>query len=124
MPMRRLLTLVRAGLGLTALVLAGTAGCREATPVATTGSFAAPETVVGAVRERLAAGPYTYFRLSADDGQEHWVVVPEREPATGARLAVHGCHPRRDFVSRRLDRRFALLNFCSLAKTPTSGARS
>jgi hypothetical protein len=123
--MRRFLTLLPAGLGLSVLVLAGPSGCRKSPLVPPTNNdTGAPETVAGAVRDRLVAGPYTYFRLRADDGTEHWMVVPDPQHQLGARVTVRGCQPRRDFVSRRLDRRFALLNFCSLAKTPTSGARS
>jgi hypothetical protein len=122
--MRRLLTVLPKGRALILLLLAA-AGCHESpTAPASSADISAPETVAGVVRERLIAGPYTYFQLRTDDGAEHWVVVPDRQHRTDARLTVQGCKPRRDFVSRRLNRRFALLNFCSLAQTPTPGARS
>jgi hypothetical protein len=106
------------------MLLAG-AGCHESPAIqASSGESSAPETVAGEVRERLIAGPYTYFQLRTAGGAEHWVVVPDRQHQTSARLTVQGCTPRRDFVSRRLNRRFALLNFCLIAPTPTPGARS
>jgi hypothetical protein len=122
--MRRFLSVLPTGQGMILLLLAG-AGCRESPAApAPSGDTSTPETIAGVVRERLIAGPYTYFQLRTDDGAEHWVVVPDRQHRTSARLTVQGCEPRRDFVSRRLNRRFALLNFCSLAQGPIPGARS
>jgi hypothetical protein len=107
------------------MMLLAAPGCHESSAApASSGEPFAPETVSGEVRERLIAGPYTYFQLRTAGGAEHWVVVPDRQHQTRARLAVQGCKPRRDFVSRRLNRRFALLNFCLIAPTPTPGARS
>ena len=68
----------------------------------------------GPVQEVLAAGPYTYFRLGAAGDDQRWVVVADRKHRTATHLGVVHCHPRRDFVSRRLARTFPLLHFCSL----------
>jgi hypothetical protein len=124
MTMRRLLTVLPKGQMLILLLVAG-AGCHKSPAApASSGDTTAPETVAGLVRERLIAGPYTYLQLRTDEGAEHWVVVSDREHRTSARLTVEGCKPRRDFVSRRLNRRFAVLSFCKLAQSPTPGARS
>lgn len=122
MPILRVLPALRLGLGLTALALLATPGRHQAAAGPPTGDLAgAPGAVSGVVKERLAAGRYSYFRLQSADGADHWVVIADRQHRNAAHITVHGCRSRRDFVSRRLDRRFALLNFCSLATTQPPG---
>ncbi|MBL8975328.1 MAG: hypothetical protein JNK56_32310 [Myxococcales bacterium] len=68
---------------------------------------------VGMVAESLRAGPYTYLRVrTAED--ERWVVTMDPPPPPLARVAVHSHGLRRDHHSRRLDRRFAALDFAAV----------
>jgi hypothetical protein len=52
------------------------------------------------------------------------VVVSGKSQRGAARLTVEGCRPRRDFVSRRLDRRFAVLELCANPRTQPKGTSS
>lgn len=103
------------------LALTLLAGC-EAAPPPPAGMPALElvrERLAGDVVEALAAGTYTYARLRLDGGDERWVVVAGREHRGAPRLALD-CHGRRrDFVSPRLGRSFALLHFCSPVQPPT-----
>jgi hypothetical protein len=69
-----------------------------------------PRTISGNVAQELSAGRYTYFLLKTADGAERWVVVADSSHRGARRLTVDSCRSRRDFVSRRLDRRFAVLD--------------
>jgi hypothetical protein len=88
------------------------------------GASGPPTRISGDVRQELSAGRYTYYLLKAGDGAERWVVVADRTHRGAKRLTVDGCRSRRDFFSRHLDRRFAVLEFCAIPSPPTKGARS
>jgi hypothetical protein len=113
------------GRWLTALVWIVQAGCRGPTqgpPGAA--SEDAPQAISGTVKQELAAGGYTYFSIRTADGSDRWVVVADRHHRGARQLSVDGCRSRRDFTSRRLGRQFAVLDFCSIAKTRTPGGAS
>jgi len=64
----------------------------------------------GRVEEVLRAGPYSYLRIAAEGG-ERWVVTMSSPPAPHSRVEVDSYGVRRDFHARRIDRRFAVLEF-------------
>ncbi len=65
---------------------------------------------VGTAAESLRAGPYTYLRVvTAED--ERWVVTMDPPPPAQASVTVHSHGLRHDFHARRIDRRFATLDF-------------
>ncbi len=74
----------------------------------------APQRLSGVIEERLAAGSYNYLALRGADGPLRWVVVMGPAPAVGAELRVRSHGRRRDFVSRRLGRSFAELDFVAI----------
>lgn len=88
-------------------------------------------TFSGTVQEALAAGGYTYFRLRTDaveaqaqaqvQAQDRWVVAADRSHRGAARLTVRCFGLRRGFVSRRLNRTFAVLYFGSLSDAEPKG---
>lgn len=98
----------------------GSAGLPAAPPVQLGGK---PERVSGTVEQALAAGPYTYFLLHVDEGDDRWVVVSGREHRGAARLTVDTHGRQRSFVSRRLDRTFDELYFGSIPSDPSPGER-
>lgn len=105
---------------LTVLVWIVQAGCRgptQGSPVPV--SEDAPQVISGTVKQELAAGGYTYFLVRTADGSDRWVVVADRRHRGARQLSVDSCRSRREFTSRRLDRQFAVLDFCSIAKTQT-----
>lgn len=117
------------GWWLTVLVWIVQAGCRrpiQGSPVPV--ADAPPQSISGTVEQELAAGGYTYFLIrtagGSGGGSDRWVVVADRHHRGARHLSVDGCRTRRDFTSRRLDRRFAVLDFCSIAKTQTAGGAS
>lgn len=72
---------------------------------------------VGVAAETLRAGPYTYLRVvTAED--ERWVVTMDPPPPPLARVAVQSHGLRHDYHSRRLDRRFAALDFGTVRVSP------
>ncbi|MBX7080500.1 MAG: hypothetical protein K1X88_14980 [Nannocystaceae bacterium] len=71
------------------------------------------ERFAGTVRARLRAGSYSYLEI--DDGvHTRWVAVMGEGLPEGSRAQVHAVARRRDFHSRRLDRRFDELDFASV----------
>ena len=74
----------------------------------------APQRLSGVIEERLAAGSYNYLALRGADGPLRWVVVMGAAPAVGAEIRVRSHGRRRDFVSRRLGRSFAELDFVAI----------
>jgi hypothetical protein len=75
----------------------------------------------GAVKDALAAGPYTYFLLHVGEGDDRWVVVSGREHRGAARLTVDTYGRRQGFVSGLLDRTLPELYFGSVAQPPPRG---
>ncbi len=67
---------------------------------------------VGQVSEALAAGNYTYLRVT-NDGQETWLAIPRRDIPVGARVRYADAMPMKDFHSPSLDRTFAEVLFVS-----------
>lgn len=108
--------------GLVWILQAGCRGPSQGSPVLA--SEGAPQAISGAVEQELAAGGYTYFLIRTTEGSDRWVVVADRHHRGARQLSVDGCRSRRDFTSRRLDRQFAVLDFCSIAKTQTPGGAS
>jgi hypothetical protein len=118
-------SLLRMGGWLTVLVSIVQVGCRGPTPGSPVpASEEAPQAISGTVTQELAAGGYTYFLLRGVDGADRWVVVADRHHRGARHLSVDGCRRRRDFTSRRLNRQFAVLDFCSIAKTQMPGGAS
>ncbi len=73
--------------------------------------------LVGQIIERLRAGTYTYLALDTGADEPAWVVVMGRNVAdVGERIRVNTMATRKDFHSRKLDRRFERLIFASIAK--------
>ncbi len=64
----------------------------------------------GVVREVLRGGPYSYLRI-ADRSDERWVVTMSPPPSPSQRVEVESFGVRHDFYARRIDRRFAALEF-------------
>lgn len=72
----------------------------------------ADQTFEGEVREVLPAGPYVYLAIVRADGDDAWVTTLKRAaPLVGARVRVKSFGSRRDFYSKRLDKRFDTLSF-------------
>ena len=104
--------------GLLALALAGCAGGEVDVDAAAAGVMAknpfaevdpprpGEAELVGEVRERLAAGSYTYLAVSDASGAARWVVTMKRGFSVGDRVQVKNLGTRRDFHSKRLGRRF------------------
>jgi len=68
----------------------------------------------GVVAEVLRGGPYSYLRITHDSGEsegERWVVTMSSPPPLARRVEVESFGLRRDFHARRIDRRFAVLEF-------------
>lgn len=95
-------------------LLALVAACGGATTEPTRGGppavEPAQERFAGEVLEVLRGGPYSYLRISAASG-ERWVVTMSSPPPPRSRVEVESYGLRRDFHARRIDRRFAVLDF-------------
>ena len=63
------------------------------------------------VAERVAAGGYTYLRLTTSGGAEHWLATMGKGAEPGARVQVHAYGVRNDFHSRRTGMTFDRLLF-------------
>lgn len=73
----------------------------------------------GLVQEVLRGGPYSYLRIT-DGSDERWVVTMSPPPSLARRVEVESFGVRHDFYARRIDRRFATLEFGIVApETPT-----
>lgn len=68
----------------------------------------------GTALEVLPAGSYTYLRVRDDSGEERWLVIVGGTVCVGDKLALDGFGRRRDFYSKRLDRRFDELVFAAI----------
>lgn len=68
------------------------------------------EEFAGVVAESLAAGGYTYLRVTTVAG-DRWVATMGKGACIGCRVRVKNMGTRRDFHSKRLDRRFETLAF-------------
>jgi hypothetical protein len=64
----------------------------------------------GVVAESLAAGGYTYLRVSTGEG-DRWVATMGKGAPVGHRVHVKNMGTRHDFHSKRLGRRFDVLAF-------------
>lgn len=63
------------------------------------------------VAERVAAGGYTYLRLTTPSGEEHWLATMGKGAEPGAAVQVHSYGVRNDFHSRRTGMTFDRLLF-------------
>lgn len=63
------------------------------------------------VAERVAAGGYTYLRLTTPSGAEHWLATMGKGAEPGAEVQVHSYGVRSDFHSRRTGMTFDRLLF-------------
>lgn len=68
----------------------------------------------GTVTEHLPAGGYHYLRIETDEGPTRWVVTMGGTAKAGSRVDVTSMGSRRDFYSRRLDRRFDEVAFATV----------
>lgn len=99
-------------------LLALTAACGGAPEPARGGPPAvlpAQERFAGEVQEVLRGGPYSYLRVAAASG-ERWVVTMSSPPPPRSRVEVESYGVRRDFHARRIDRRFAVLEFGAVTR--------
>lgn len=71
------------------------------------------ERVSGPVLEVLEAGSYTYFKVG-EGQQRRWIVVQDTRSRDAETLAFECFGRRHNFQSKRLDRVFEELHFCSL----------
>ena len=63
------------------------------------------------VAERVAAGGYTYLRLTTPGGEERWLATMGKGAEPGAEVRVHSYGVRNDFHSRRTGMTFDRLLF-------------
>lgn len=84
-------------------------------------SAAAPEH--GTVAERIAAGPYSYLRIASAGAPDAWIATLGEGAPVGARVAIRSFGARRDFVSRRLGRTFARVDFALVSLNQEEEAR-
>jgi len=90
-----------------------TAAQAGASPGEAQPSSAAPP-IAGKLLERIDASPYSYLRLQTAQG-EVWAAVEKTDLPKGADVAVNGPLPMKDFESKTLKRKFALVYFGSLS---------
>ncbi len=64
----------------------------------------------GTVVETMDAGGYTYVQLE-NDGQKHWVAIPESQVKVGDEVELVAGMEMRNFKSKSLDRTFDTIIF-------------
>lgn len=89
----------------------GSAATLSGPPTGLTAPAPGEQRLSGTVIEHLPAGSYHYMRIAPEHGEPRWVVTMGGEYHEGAVVEVSNFGARRDFYSRRLDRRFAELVF-------------
>ncbi len=77
--------------------------------------------IEGRVLEVIDVPKYTYLRIAADSGAEHWVAVATSPIEVGQVVAIRDATEMRNFASSTLNRTFASIWFGSLA---TPGVRT
>ena len=75
------------------------------------GIEAADDEFAAVVAERIAAGGYTYLRLTTSGGREHWLATMGQGVEPGVAVQVHSYGVRTDFHSRRTGMTFDRLLF-------------
>ena len=101
----------------------GIAACSQQPAPAKPGEGAAPGAaaeaapaggLTGKLVERIDAAPYSYLKLQTAQG-EAWAAVPQTTAANGTSLTVVNAFPMKDFESKTLNRKFAVVYFGTLA---------
>ncbi|BDG10635.1 nucleotide-binding protein [Anaeromyxobacter paludicola] len=85
-----------------------------AAPLAATDAAPAAGGIKGKLVERIDAAPYSYLKLDTAQG-ETWAAVPQTTAANGAEVTVVNAFPMKDFESKTLNRKFAVVYFGTLA---------
>jgi len=108
------------------------AACKQQPPPAKPGEAAAPAGsadaapaaggLKGKLVERIDAAPYSYLKLQTAQG-ETWAAVPQTTASNGVELAVVNAFPMKDFESKTLNRKFAVVYFGTLAGQDAAGAK-
>jgi len=83
-------------------------------PLASLLPAAADDRFTAVVAESIAAGGYTYLRVTDERGEERWVATMGRGQPIGTRVHVQSFGSKRDFHSRRTGRTFEHLVFGSV----------
>jgi len=96
---------------------------RGVSPLATLDAKSADVPERGIVAERLAAGPYSYLRVTGAGAPDAWIATLGEGAPVGARIAIRSFGARRDFVSRRLNRTFLRVDFALVSRIEEEEAR-